>query len=114
VAALLGQDSYDPTGVSELLSAHEAATGASHDFETLSTTPSVQQLLSTERHTAMYTQLRAKLSVRSQNLMLASTMPHASDWLLLQLQVSVWLLILTALKFRLGVPLFSEPFQCAA
>ena len=76
VAALLGEDSYEPTGVADLLSLHEAATGASHEIESL-WTPSVQQLLSTERHMAMYTQLRAKVSVRSQNLMLASTMPHA-------------------------------------
>ena len=79
VAALLGVDSYDPTGVAELLSLHEAATGTSHDFESLSTTPKVQQLLSSERHWASYTQLRTKSSVRSRNLMLASTMPHASD-----------------------------------
>src|SRR6185312_4251118 len=70
VAALLGEDLYEPTGVAELLSLHETATGASHDFESLSTTSSVQQLLSTERHMAMYTQLRAKVSVRSRNLML--------------------------------------------
>ena len=47
VSALLGMDSYEPTGVAELLSLHEAATGTSHDFESLSTTPSVQQLLGT-------------------------------------------------------------------
>ena len=46
VAALLGQVVYEPTGVTELLSLHEVLTGASHDFESLSTTPSVQQLLS--------------------------------------------------------------------
>ena len=57
VAALLGLDSYEPTGVAELLSLHEAATGTSHDFESLSTTPSVQQLLSSERHWASYSQL---------------------------------------------------------
>ena len=82
VAALLGHSSYEPTGVTDLLSVHEALTGASHDFESLSTTPSVQQLLSSERYSAMSTQLRAKVSVRSQNLMLACAMPHASDWLL--------------------------------
>ena len=121
VAALLGvaEDLYEPTGVTELLSLHETATGASHDFESLSTTPSVQQLLSTERHMAMYTQLRAKVSVRSQNLMLASTMPHASDWLLAPPIPGLGLALgsdcfRTALKFRLGMPLFSEPFPCAA
>ena len=37
VSALLGMDLYEPTGVAELLSLHEAATGTSHDFESLST-----------------------------------------------------------------------------
>ena len=41
VAALLNVESYEPTGVSELLSAHEVVTGASHDFESLSTASSV-------------------------------------------------------------------------
>ena len=45
VAMLLGEDSYEPTGVADLLSLHEAATGASHDFGSLSITHSVQQLL---------------------------------------------------------------------
>jgi Reverse transcriptase (RNA-dependent DNA polymerase) len=119
VAALLGLDSYEPTGVAELLSLHEAATGTSHDFESLSTTPSVQQLLSSERHGARYAQLRTKVSVRSQNLMLASTMPHASDWLRAPPVPGLGLALgsdcfRTALKFRLGIPLFSEPFRCAA
>src|SRR5690349_11209815 len=55
----------------------------------------------------------------SQNLMLACSMPHASDWLLappipglgLGLQSDVFR---TALKFRLGMPLFDEPFPCPA
>ena len=119
VAVLLGEDSYEPTGVADLLLLHEAATGVSHDFESLSTTPSVQQLLSTERHSAVYTQLRAKVSVRSQNLMLASTMPHASDWLLAPPIPGLGLALgsdcfRTALKFRLGMPLFNESFPCAA
>ena len=119
VAALLGQVSYEPTGVSDLLSLHEAVTGASHDFESLSTTPSVQQLLSSERYSAVYTRLRTKVSVRSQNLMLAPTMPHASDWLLAPPVPGLGLALgsdcfRTALKFRLGMPLFSEPFLCAA
>src|SRR3990170_2613862 len=63
IAVLLGEDSYEPTGVAELLLLHEAATGASHDFESLSTIPSAQQLLSTERHSAVYTQLRTTASV---------------------------------------------------
>jgi len=62
------------------------------------TTPSVQQLLSTER--AMSTQLRAKVSVRSPNLMLAS---HASDWLLAPLGLALGSdCFRTAVKFRLG------------
>jgi len=84
VAALLKRDgaSYEPSGVSELLSAYESATSAVHDFATLSTKQSVQQLLSTERHEAAFKRLRSELSVRSQNLMLACSMPPASDWLL--------------------------------
>src|SRR6185312_11988058 len=104
VAALLGEDLYEPTGVAELWSLHETATRASHDFESLSTTPSVQQLLSTERHMAMYTQLRAKVSVRSRNLLLASTMAHASDWLLAP-PIPGLDCFRTAVKFRLGMPL---------
>jgi hypothetical protein len=52
VAALLKRDgsSYEPSGVLELLAAHKSATGTAHDFSTLSTKPSVQQLLSTEGH----------------------------------------------------------------
>ena len=119
VDELLGEDADEPTGVADLLPLHEAATGASHDFKSLSTTPSVQQLLSTERHMALYTQLRGKVSVRSQNLMLASTMPHASDWLLAPPIPGLGLALgsdcfRTALKFRLGMPLFSESFPCAA
>jgi hypothetical protein len=51
--------------------------------------------------------------------MLACSMPHASDWLLappipglgLGLQSDVFR---TALKFRLGLPLFAAPFPCRA
>jgi len=68
---------------------------------------------------AMYTQLRAKVSVRSRNLMLASTMAHASDWLLAPPIPGLGLALgsdcfRTAVKFRLGMPLFSEPFPCTA
>ena len=56
---------------------------------------------------------------RSHNLLLACSMPHASDWLLappipglgLSLQSDVFR---TALKFRLGIPLFDAPFPCPA
>ena len=121
VVALLKRDgsSYEPPEVSELLCAHEVATGAVHDFSSLSTMQSVQQLLSTERHESTFKRLRSKLSVRSQNLMLACSMPHASDWLLappiaglgLSLQSDVFR---TAMKFRLSMPLFDKPFPCPA
>jgi hypothetical protein len=121
VAALLGVDatSYEPVGVAELLTAHEVATGASHTLASLSGEKSVQHKLSTERHEALFQQLKSKSSIRTQNLMLCCTMPHASDWLLappipglgLGLQSDVFR---TALKFRLGLPLFSEPFPCPA
>jgi hypothetical protein len=121
VAALLGRDAsaFEPCGVSELLSAHEAATGAAHTLSTLAGEKSVQQKLSTERHEALFERLRANSSVRSQNLMLSCSMPHASDWLLappipglgLGLQSDVFR---TALKFRLGLPLFTQPFPCPA
>ena len=121
VAALLGEDtsSYEPPEVSELLSAHETATGIAHDFPTLCTKQSVQQLLSTERHEATFERLKAKPSARTHNLLLACSMPHASDWLLappipglgLGLQSDVFR---TALKFRLSLPLFTEPFACPA
>jgi hypothetical protein len=121
VAALLGSDasSFEPDGVAELLSAHEAATGALHTLSSLASEKSVQQMLSSERHKALFERLKAKASIRSQNLMLSCTMPHASDWLLappipglgLGLQSDVFR---TALKFRLGMPLFNEPFPCPA
>jgi hypothetical protein len=120
VAALLGSDSssFEPDGVSELLSAHETATGALHTFSSLAE-KSVQQMLSQERHKALFGRLKAKASVRAQNLMLSCTMPHASDWLLappipglgLGLQSEVFR---TSLKFRLGMPLFPESFPCPA
>ena len=119
VAALLGLDaaSYVPPAVSDLLIAHESATGIAHDFPTLSAEKSVQQILSTERHEATFAHLKATLSVRSHNLLLACSMPHASDWLLappipglgLGLQSDVFR---TAMKFRLALPLFPEPFPC--
>ena len=60
-----------------------------------------------------------KATVRTRNLMLACTMPHASDWLLappipalgLGLKSDVFR---TALKYRLGIPLYSEPVTCPA
>ena len=69
VAQLLGQDAatYEPDGVSELLAAHETATGNSHDFVRLSRMKSVQQLLSAERHETILSDLKSKSSMRSQN-----------------------------------------------
>src|SRR5688572_10325189 len=43
---------------------------------------SVQQLLSTERHETNLARLKPRSSIRSQNLMLTCSRPHASDWLL--------------------------------
>lgn len=76
-------------------------------------------LSSTAAFRAMGTQLRVKVSVRSQNLMLATTIPHASDWLLAPPIPGLGLALgldcfRAALKFRLGMPLFGEPFPCAA
>ena len=121
VAHMLGLDpsTYEPAGVSALLSAHETATGVPHDFAAFSEQKSVQQLLSTERHESIFARLKSKGSVRSQNLMLACSMPHASDWLLappvpglgLGLQSDAFR---TALKFRLGMRVFDAPFACPA
>ena len=118
VATLLKRELYEPCGVVDLLAAHEEATSIAHDLADLTTQRSVQQLLSTERHEALFQKLMAKSSIRSSNLMLASSMPHASDWcsppiagLGLALQSSQFR---TALKFRLGIPLYSEAFPCPA
>src|SRR6185437_87756 len=67
--------------MSLLLSAHETATGITHEFASLSQEQSVQQLLSTERHGSIFDRLKANLSTRSRNLLLACSMQHASDWL---------------------------------
>jgi hypothetical protein len=82
VAALLKRKKYEPTGVAELLAAHEEVTSAAHDVADLATQRSVQQLLSSERHEAIFQKLMAKSTPRSNNLMLACALPHASDWLL--------------------------------
>src|SRR5688572_19106141 len=67
----------------------------------------------------MFQKLMAKSSPRSSNLMLACSMPHASDWLLAPPIAGLGLALLstqfrTALMFRLGFALFSEPFACPA
>ena len=119
VAAMLGVDAekFEPTGVSGLLADHEVVTGKVHTLSALCDEKSVQQKLSTERHTALFDGLKARSSARAHNLFLACTMPHASDWLLappvpglgLGMQSDVFR---TALKFRLRVPLFDAPFPC--
>jgi len=81
----------------------------SHDLDTLCRTPSVQQLLSNEMHGKLFEEVKSMVPVRSRNLMLACTMPHASDWLVappipalgLGLQSEVFR---TALKYRLHAP----------
>ena len=110
VAALLKRKKYEPTGVAELLAAHEEATSAAHDVADLTTQRSVQQLLSSERHEAIFQKLMAKSTPRSNNLMLACALPHASDWLLAPPIAGLGLGLSsvefrTALKFRLGIPL---------
>jgi hypothetical protein len=67
----------------------------------------------------MFQKLMAKSSIRSSNLMLACSMPHASDWLLAPPIAGLGLALQSAqfraaLKFRLGMPLFSEAFPCPA
>ena len=119
VAALLGVDvdTFEPSRVSAVLSAHEVVTGKVHSLSSLGGEKSVQQKLSTERHTALFEHLKANPDARSHNLLLACSMPHASDWLIappipglgLGLQSEVFR---TALKFRLGVPLFDAPCPC--
>ena len=58
-----------------------------------------------------------KSTKRSNNLMLACSLPHASDWLLAPPIAGLGLALSsvefrTALKFRLGIPLYTEPFPC--
>lgn len=119
VAALLKRKKYEPSGIAELLAAHEEATSVGHDLAELSTQKSVQQLLSSERHEVMFQKLMAKSSPRSNNLMLACSMPHASDWLLAPPIAGLGLALQsdkfrTALKFRLSIPVYAEPFPCPA
>ena len=117
VAQLLGKDAatHELDGVSELLAAHEAVTGNLHDFVSLCT---VQKLLSTERHENTLARLKSRSSIRSQNLMMACSMPHASDWLRAPPVPGLGLgqsnVFRTALKFRLGIPLFDLPSVCPA
>jgi hypothetical protein len=121
VATLLKADptTFEPTDVPDLLEEHEAVTGKFHDLSTLSRTPAAQQLLSNEIHERLFEEVKSKSSTRSRNLMLACTMPHASDWLVappipalgLGLQSDVFR---TALKYRLGFRLYDKPQPCPA
>jgi len=121
VAALLKRDhsTFVPLDANQLLDEHEEMTGKSHDLDALSRAPSAQQLWSNELHKTLFEEVKKKVSIRSRNLMLACTMPHASDWLLappvhalgLGLQSDVFR---TALKFRLSIPLYDKPVPCPA
>jgi hypothetical protein len=70
VAALLGKDVDEPSGVAALLSAHGVATGKVHTSSSLCGEKSVQQKLSTERHTVMFEELKGSSNARSHNLLL--------------------------------------------
>jgi hypothetical protein len=120
VGDLLGRGAdYVPAGLLELLEQHEANSGVSHDLESLKDKSHVQKVLSDEWHQAAYKKLREQSDVRTQNLMLACTMAHASDWLLtppipglgLHLKSDAFRM---ALKFRLGLPIFESSFPCPA
>ena len=54
VAALLKRKEYEPPGLTDLVVAHEVATSVTHDLAGLVEQRSVQQLLSSERHEALF------------------------------------------------------------
>jgi hypothetical protein len=121
VAALLRRDpdSFVPSGISDLLLAHELSTSSPHDFAALCDTPHVQRLLSNEMHLAILGKFRSRSDARTANLLLACTMPHASDWLLAPPIPGLGLSIPNdgfrcALKFRLALPLFDSGLTCPA
>jgi hypothetical protein len=105
--------------MSLLLDVHEETTGKSHDIETLCRTPSAQQLLSNEMHETLFEEVKSMATNRSRNLMLACTMPHASDWLVAPPIPALGLgiqsdMFRTALKYRLGFQLYDKPQPCPA
>ena len=105
---------FNPTTL-RISSKSTRSTLASHEFADLS--GSVQ--LSSEHHEATFARLRAKSSVRSKNLLLATTMHHASDWLLTAPIPGLGLSMRSenfrmAMKFRLGMKLFEKSFPCPA
>jgi len=119
VAALLKQDpaTFVPDGVEALLAEHNLAASTQHELQGLAGTPHVQRLLSNERHEAILKGIKAESDPRTQNLLTACSMPHASDWLLAPPIVGLGLNLpsdqfRTALKFRLGMSLFDAPFPC--
>ena len=119
VAAMLDVDPavYVPDGIEELLAQHEASTGVSYNWERLCTYERVQRLLSDELHQAILGRLRTRSTPRMKNLLLACTMGHSSDWLLTAPIPGLGLTMpshtfRTALKFRLGIPLFEPGLTC--
>ena len=111
---------YVPPGVEELLTQH--ATSADLpvcSFQDVCQRPKAQRSLSDEVHKAILSRLTARSSPRTKNLLLACTMGHASDWLLVPPIPGLGLSIpsanfRTALKFRLGLPLFDAGMLCPA
>jgi hypothetical protein len=121
VAAILrrGPEAYAPDRVTEILADHAVATGKTHTFADLAKQPSVQEILSTERHSATFERRKTAATPRARNLLLACSMAHASDWLLCPPIPSLGLSLRSdnfrvALKFRLGVPVYERPFPCPA
>jgi hypothetical protein len=108
-----------PSEVKELLVAHESSTTLGHEFQDLCGKSHVQRLLSDEQHQAILGRLRGHADTRTQNLMLACTMAHASDWLLAPPIPGLGLSLQNdnfraALKFRLGLHLFEPGLRCPA
>jgi len=121
VCALLDRDPAEsvPSGVAQLLEEHAENTGLPHEFQDLCEAGHVQRLLSDEQHGALLKKIKVRSSARMKNLLLACTMPHASDWLHappipglgLSLKTDVFR---TAVKFRLGMPLMEAGLLCPA
>jgi hypothetical protein len=121
VADMLQRDPAEflPFEVEELLKAHEDSTGSHHEFQDLCRIPRVQRYLSDQQHRALLSGLKARSDTRTKNLLLACSMPHASDWLQAPPIPGLGLSLhndnfRTALKFRLGLPLFDTGLVCPA
>lgn len=81
-------------------------------------TTGVQESLSDERHSTTFERLKER-NPRSRNLMLACSMPHASDWLLVPPVPALGLGMRSenfrvAMKFRLGIQVVNRAFPCPA